>query len=66
VARELRARVKAALDEAGVQPAGPDTILISAPPAPAIAPSAPDPVPSPPAEVEVVADEGETATPDSP
>jgi len=61
VARELRARVKAALDAAGVQPAGPDTILISAPPAPAIAPSAPDPVPS--AEVEVVADEDEAATP---
>jgi small conductance mechanosensitive channel len=33
VGRELRARVKAALDEAGVQPAGPDTIVISAPPA---------------------------------
>ena len=33
VARELRARVKAALDEAGVQPAGPDTIVVSAPPA---------------------------------
>jgi moderate conductance mechanosensitive channel len=58
VGRELRARVKAALDEAGVQAAGPDTILISAPPAPAIAPSAPDPVPSqPPAEVEVAEEE---------
>ena len=33
VARELRARVKATLDAAGVQPAGPDTIVISAPPA---------------------------------
>jgi small-conductance mechanosensitive channel len=33
VARELRARVKAALDEAGVAPAGPDTIVITAPPA---------------------------------
>jgi small-conductance mechanosensitive channel len=32
VARELRARVKAALDAAGVAPAGPDTIVISAPP----------------------------------
>jgi small conductance mechanosensitive channel len=32
VARELRARVKAALDGAGVQPAGPDTIVITAPP----------------------------------
>jgi len=38
VARELRARVKATLDAAGVQPAGPDTIVISAPPA--IAPAA--------------------------
>ena len=33
VARELRARVKATLDAAGVQPGGPDTIVISAPPA---------------------------------
>jgi len=32
VARELRARVKAALDAAGVAPAGPDTIVITAPP----------------------------------
>jgi small conductance mechanosensitive channel len=32
VARELRARVKAALDEAGVAPAGPDTIVITVPP----------------------------------
>jgi small conductance mechanosensitive channel len=31
VARELRARVKAALDAAGVSPAGPDTIVITAP-----------------------------------
>ena len=31
VARELRARVKATLDAAGVQAAGPDTIVISAP-----------------------------------
>ena len=31
VARELRARVKAALDAAGVTPAGPDTIVITAP-----------------------------------
>ena len=38
VARELRARVKATLDAAGVQPAGPDTIVISAPPAPARSP----------------------------
>jgi small conductance mechanosensitive channel len=58
VARELRARVKAALDAAGVQPAGPDTILISAPPAPAIATPESPPVPSqPPAEVELVAEE---------
>lgn len=33
VARELRARVKAVLDAAGVQPVGPDTIVVSAPPA---------------------------------
>ena len=32
VARELRARVKAVLDAAGVAPAGPDTIVITAPP----------------------------------
>ena len=32
VARELRARVKAALDAAGVAPASPDTIVITAPP----------------------------------
>jgi len=31
VARELRARVKAALDAAGVAPSGPDTIVITAP-----------------------------------
>ena len=55
VARELRARVKAALDEAGVQPAGPDTIVISAPPA--IASEArPEPAPAPaPAAVAVAA-----------
>ncbi len=44
VARELRARVKAALDAAGVQPAGPDTIVVSAPPAiaaPAVPPGTP-------------------------
>jgi len=33
VARELRARVKATLDAAGVQPAGPDTIMVTVPPA---------------------------------
>jgi moderate conductance mechanosensitive channel len=31
VARELRARVKLVLDTAGVEPAGPDTIIITAP-----------------------------------
>jgi len=41
VARELRARVKAALDAAGVAPAGPDTIVITAPPGEGSAPSAP-------------------------
>jgi hypothetical protein len=48
VARELRARVKSTLDAAGVQPAGPDTIVISAPPAiappEASAPTAADPL----------------------
>ena len=44
--RELRARVKATLDAAGVQPAGPDTIVVSAPPP--ITPDArPDPAPVP-------------------
>ena len=52
VARELRARVKAALDEAGVQPAGPDTIVVSAPPA--IAPAG-EPVPAPAAVIEAEA-----------
>jgi small-conductance mechanosensitive channel len=66
VGRELRARVKAALDAAGVQPAGPDTIVISAPSAPAIAPSAAPPEsPEPPAEVEVVVDEDETMAPET-
>jgi moderate conductance mechanosensitive channel len=32
VARELRSRVKAALAEAGVAPAGPDTIVVTTPP----------------------------------
>ncbi len=32
VARELRSRVKGALDAAGVAPAGPDTVVITAPP----------------------------------
>jgi small-conductance mechanosensitive channel len=35
VARELRVRVKAVLDAAGVPPAGPDTIVITAPSGPA-------------------------------
>jgi small conductance mechanosensitive channel len=39
VARELRARVKSALDAAGVQPTRPDTIVVSAPPAIAAAPA---------------------------
>ncbi len=45
VARELRARVKAALDAAGVAPAGPDTIVITAPPgsSPAGAVESPEP-----------------------
>ncbi len=64
VARELRARVKAALDAAGVQPAGPDTIVVSAPPA--ITPAPPG-LPEPVAVVEAeVADEGEGPGPDSP
>ena len=50
VARELRARVKATLDAAGVQPAGPDTIVVSAPP-----PITPDARPDPPAPVPVPA-----------
>jgi len=41
VARELRSRVKAALDEAGVAPAGPDTIVISAPPGGSLPPGGP-------------------------
>ncbi len=32
-ARELRARTKSVLDAAGIQPTGPDTIVVSAPPA---------------------------------
>jgi moderate conductance mechanosensitive channel len=43
VARELRARVKATLDAAGVAPAGPDTIVITAPSSPAEASGADDP-----------------------
>jgi moderate conductance mechanosensitive channel len=39
VARELRARVKAVLDAAGVAPAGPDTIVITAPAGEGSAPS---------------------------
>jgi small-conductance mechanosensitive channel len=44
VARELRARVKAVLDAAGVAPAGPDTIVITAPPASSHAGALPAPV----------------------
>jgi small-conductance mechanosensitive channel len=62
VARELRARVKATLDAAGVQPAGPDTIVVTAPPA--IAPSVAPPVsPEPSAEVELGAEEEEMSDP---
>jgi small-conductance mechanosensitive channel len=51
VARELRARVKAALDAAGVVPAGPDTIVITAPPsAPSAEPPASLPASLPAAE----------------
>jgi moderate conductance mechanosensitive channel len=65
VGRELRARVKAALDEAGVQPAGPDTIVISAPPA--IASEAkPEPVPAAVIEAEPAADAAESADPGTP
>jgi small-conductance mechanosensitive channel len=56
VARELRARVKAALDAAGVAPAGPDTIVITAPP-----PSSGSPLPG---VVEGVAES--PGSPDSP
>ncbi|MGH3201280.1 MAG: mechanosensitive ion channel family protein [Streptosporangiaceae bacterium] len=52
VARELRARVKAALDAAGVIPAGPDTIVITAPPASARAPAAPTSLPAAEAALE--------------
>jgi moderate conductance mechanosensitive channel len=41
VARELRARVKTVLDAAGVAPAGPDTIVITAPATPAAPASLP-------------------------
>jgi hypothetical protein len=52
--------VKAALDEAGVQPAGPDTIVISAPPE--IASGAkPEPVPAAVIEAEPAADAAENA-----
>jgi hypothetical protein len=52
VARELRARVKAALDAAGIQPAGPDTIVVSAPPGPA----GQEPQPGPAAVAAIPAD----------
>jgi len=52
VARELRARVKAALDAAGIQPTGPDTIVVSAPPGPA----GQEPQPGPAAVAAIPAD----------
>ncbi|HEV2251825.1 MAG TPA: mechanosensitive ion channel family protein [Streptosporangiaceae bacterium] len=65
VARELRARVKAALDAAGVAPAGPDTIVITAPPGEGSAPSAPSSARGPasplPAAVEAAAVEAAPA-----
>jgi len=74
VARELRARVKATLDAAGVQPAGPDTIVVSAPPAipgaPGMAggapPAAPEPPVAEPPVAEAAAAEDETAAPGTP
>ena len=51
VARELRARVKAALDMAGVAPAGPDTIVITAPPSATTAEPSEPPAPRPAAEL---------------
>jgi small-conductance mechanosensitive channel len=64
VARELRARVKAALDAAGVAPAGPDTIVISASSAPAIPPE--PPVPSePPVVPEAAVPSEEPAVPEA-
>jgi small conductance mechanosensitive channel len=52
VARELRARVKTVLDAAGVVPAGPDTIVITAPAASAASAGAPAAPASPPAALE--------------
>jgi len=74
VARELRARVKATLDAAGVQPAGPDTIVVSAPPAMPGAPgraggappAAPEPPVAEPPVAEAAAAEDETAAPGTP
>ena len=60
VARELRARVKATLDAAGIQPAGPDTIVVSAP---AIAPAAaPAPEAEAAAQAEAAAEDPVAAT----
>ena len=61
VARELRARVKAALDAAGVVPAGPDTIMITAP---SSAPSAEPPAALPAAEA--LSDAGSAGSADDP
>jgi moderate conductance mechanosensitive channel len=74
VARELRARVKAALDAAGVQPAGPDTIVVSAPAAiapPAVPPCTPSETEEaeasdPLAATELAADDTEGAAPGTP
>jgi len=59
VARELRARVKSVLDGAGVEPAGPDTIVITAPE------RAPLGEAGPPGEADPAAG-GETASPVDP
>ncbi|MGH3222994.1 MAG: hypothetical protein ACRDPY_30610, partial [Streptosporangiaceae bacterium] len=59
VARELRARVKSALDGAGVVPAGPDTIIITAPERGPLGEA------GPPGEAEPAA-AGETSSPGAP
>jgi len=61
VARELRARVKTVLDAAGVAPAGPDTIVITAPAASGSPPAAPA---SPPAALEGSDGSGESGRDD--
>ena len=59
VARELRARVKSVLDTAGVEPAGPDTIIITAPERGPRGEAGPPEEPGAPAT-------GETASPGAP